>query len=265
MDRIGDIYRSLPRRADVIVTTVGARHKCQQGLTVSPSRAVATRFLCHIAPDRDIGRLSGASNAEAVGLFSSNLASALAWGGEVIKRLTRAQRETSDLRRHFDDTSEHCTQLEMRLAEVEVARAEEERAAEVRRADLETQGLRLEAEGAALMAEKRALAAEKETLEAEKAAMRSELNETKARAEEEAGRLRKEAIDAWDLDKEEFLEFRCVAQFRANGYSKEENPAPFLDVNKALMEMPDEDEGAEEEDEEDDASGEEDTHPSSPK
>ncbi|KZV16191.1 hypothetical protein F511_11867 [Dorcoceras hygrometricum] len=30
MDRIGDIYRNLPRRADVIVTTVGARHKCQQ-------------------------------------------------------------------------------------------------------------------------------------------------------------------------------------------------------------------------------------------
>ncbi|KZV22363.1 hypothetical protein F511_24864 [Dorcoceras hygrometricum] len=30
MDRIGDIYRSLPRRADVIVTKVGARHKCQQ-------------------------------------------------------------------------------------------------------------------------------------------------------------------------------------------------------------------------------------------
>ncbi|KZV16965.1 hypothetical protein F511_35403 [Dorcoceras hygrometricum] len=32
MDRIGDIYRNLPRRADVIVTTVGARHKCQQEL-----------------------------------------------------------------------------------------------------------------------------------------------------------------------------------------------------------------------------------------
>ncbi|KZV25343.1 RimM-like 16S rRNA processing protein [Dorcoceras hygrometricum] len=32
VDRICDIYRSLPRRADVIVTTVGARHKCQQGL-----------------------------------------------------------------------------------------------------------------------------------------------------------------------------------------------------------------------------------------
>ncbi|KZV14126.1 hypothetical protein F511_44358 [Dorcoceras hygrometricum] len=30
VDRIGDIYRNLPRRADVIVTTVGARHKYQQ-------------------------------------------------------------------------------------------------------------------------------------------------------------------------------------------------------------------------------------------
>ncbi|KZV48154.1 hypothetical protein F511_23955 [Dorcoceras hygrometricum] len=32
MDRIGDFYRNLPRRADVIVTTVGARHKCQQAV-----------------------------------------------------------------------------------------------------------------------------------------------------------------------------------------------------------------------------------------
>ncbi|KZV36601.1 helicase domain-containing family protein [Dorcoceras hygrometricum] len=30
VDRIGDFYRNLPRRADVIVTTVGVRHKCQQ-------------------------------------------------------------------------------------------------------------------------------------------------------------------------------------------------------------------------------------------
>ncbi|KZV23649.1 DNA-directed RNA polymerase V subunit 1 [Dorcoceras hygrometricum] len=36
VDRIGDIYRSLPRKADVIVTTVGARHKCQQGSGFEP-------------------------------------------------------------------------------------------------------------------------------------------------------------------------------------------------------------------------------------
>ncbi|KZV36536.1 protein SUPPRESSOR OF npr1-1, CONSTITUTIVE 1-like [Dorcoceras hygrometricum] len=36
VDRIGDFYHSLPRRADVIVTTVGARHKCQQGSGFEP-------------------------------------------------------------------------------------------------------------------------------------------------------------------------------------------------------------------------------------
>ncbi|KZV49515.1 hypothetical protein F511_12821 [Dorcoceras hygrometricum] len=35
VDRIGDFYRNLPRRADVIVTTVGARHKCQQGIQLA--------------------------------------------------------------------------------------------------------------------------------------------------------------------------------------------------------------------------------------
>ncbi|KZV27317.1 hypothetical protein F511_25175 [Dorcoceras hygrometricum] len=46
VDRIGDIYRNLPRRADVIVTTVGARHKCQQ----------ATRFDCSTNQIRAISR-----------------------------------------------------------------------------------------------------------------------------------------------------------------------------------------------------------------
>ncbi|KZV56225.1 hypothetical protein F511_20188 [Dorcoceras hygrometricum] len=50
---------------------------------------------------------------------------------------------------------------------------------------------------------------------------------------------------------------------RANGYSEEDHPAPFLSVRKALAELPDEDEEAdEEEEEEDDADA---TPPSSPK
>ncbi|KZV47432.1 hypothetical protein F511_32851 [Dorcoceras hygrometricum] len=237
----------------------------EDSLVVSPSGVVATNLLCHIGPDRDIDRLAGASNTEAVGLFSSNLAVALAWGGEVIKRLTRAQREVADLRRGFDDTTEHCTTLEMRLAEVEAARAEEVRAAEMHVAALETRGLRLEAEKAALLSEKKAL------------------DVTKAHAEEEAERLRSEAINARDLDKEAFLKsskfgtlcakkalgyFKvgfsgCLAQFRANGYSEEDHPASFIDVKKALMEMSDEEEAdEEEEEEEDDADA---TPPSSPK
>ncbi|KZV46938.1 hypothetical protein F511_06180 [Dorcoceras hygrometricum] len=179
---------------------------------------------------------------------------ALAWGGEVIKSLTRAQREVGDLRQSFDDTADHFTKLETRLAE----------------------GLRLEAE-------KKALATEKEALEAEKAALRAELDETKAHAEEEAGRLRSEAVNAWALGNEGFLKssefgilcakkalgyFKvgfagCVAQFRANGYSEEEHPNPLLDVKKALMEMSDEEEeeADEEEEEEDNAAA---TPPSSP-
>ncbi|KZV24677.1 tyrosine kinase [Dorcoceras hygrometricum] len=42
VDRIGDFYRNLPRRADVIVTTVGARHKCQQHKTRGIERFVTT-------------------------------------------------------------------------------------------------------------------------------------------------------------------------------------------------------------------------------
>ncbi|KZV36689.1 hypothetical protein F511_14792 [Dorcoceras hygrometricum] len=176
---------------------------------------------------------------------------ALAWGGEVIKRLTQAQREGGDLRWSFDDTAEHCTELETRLAEVEDARAEEARAAEMHRATLETRGLRLEAERAALVFEKRALAAEKKAIEAEKVAMRAELDDTKARAEEDGGRLRSEAIHAWDLGKEEFLkssEFDTLCAKKAVAYIR------------ALMEMPDDEEleeEDEEEEEEETASGEE--------
>ncbi|KZV47005.1 myosin-7-like [Dorcoceras hygrometricum] len=232
----------------------------EDSLVVSPSGVVATNLLYHIAPDRDIGRLTSSNYAEAVGLFSSNLVAALAWGGEVIKHLTRAQREAGDLLRNFEYTAEHCTELETWLADMEAARAEEERVAETHLAALETRGLRLEAEKAALMSVKKAL-------EVEKMALRAVLDETKARAAEEAEHLRSEAVNAWDLGKEAFLkssEFSALctkkalgyfkvgfsgflAQFRANGYSEEEHPTSFLDVRKTLMDMANEEEAEEEE------------------
>ncbi|KZV31949.1 hypothetical protein F511_34372 [Dorcoceras hygrometricum] len=57
VDRIGDIYRNLPRRADVIVTTVGARHKCQQGFGSGLSRTAREVFgpVCYIGPPSPIG------------------------------------------------------------------------------------------------------------------------------------------------------------------------------------------------------------------
>ncbi|KZV39009.1 hypothetical protein F511_37897 [Dorcoceras hygrometricum] len=206
----------------------------------------------------------------------------MAWGVEVIKRLIQAQRKVNDIRRHFDETVENCTQLEVRLADLEAVRAEEEREAEAQREALETQGLRLEAQRAALVAEKRSLVAEKEAIRSEldaalvkKTALEVELAETKARAEEEIGRLRSEATNPWGLGKEEFLKssefdnlcankfldyFRTsfesyVAQFRANGYSEEEHPAPFLSVSRALEELLDEDEEEADEDDEEDGAG----------
>ncbi|KZV42931.1 hypothetical protein F511_12840 [Dorcoceras hygrometricum] len=117
----------------------------------------------------------------------------------------------------------------------------------------------------------------------EKTAVEAELEETKARAAEEAERMRDEVANTWAREKEGFLkspEFErpcvkksvayfktgfegAVAQFRANAYSEEEHPAPFLDVKKALREMPEDDKEAE--DEEEDAPGDEATPPSSPR
>ncbi|KZV58484.1 hypothetical protein F511_23429 [Dorcoceras hygrometricum] len=50
---------------------------------------------------------------------------------------------------------------------------------------------------------------------------------------------------------------------RANGYSEEEHPAPFLTVNRAMEELSDEDEEEVDEDDEEDEAGA--TPPSSPK
>ncbi|KZV40226.1 putative xyloglucan endotransglucosylase/hydrolase protein 25-like [Dorcoceras hygrometricum] len=64
-------------------------------------------------------------------------------------------------------------------------------------------------------------------------------------AEKEARATERDAMDGF---------WGCLAQFRANGYSEEEHPASFLDLQQALVDVGDE-EGAEEEDEEEDEEG----------
>ncbi|KZV28779.1 hypothetical protein F511_06699 [Dorcoceras hygrometricum] len=160
--------------------------------------------------------------------------------------------------------SSHDQHAEMlaRLEELEAHRAREEGEAKARREALEAQ-----------------LAVEKEAHEVDKVAwalLEAELEEVKARAGQEAERLKIEF-------REEFLKssefdtllgkkvggyfkngFRgCLAQWRANGYSEEEHPASFLDVQQAIIEMADEEEEGEEE-EEDEGDGTDATSPSSP-
>ncbi|KZV32584.1 hypothetical protein F511_36956 [Dorcoceras hygrometricum] len=47
----------------------------EDSLVVSPTATVATKYLCHMAPHRDLDRLAGASDTEAVGLLPSPIAS----------------------------------------------------------------------------------------------------------------------------------------------------------------------------------------------
>ncbi|KZV32039.1 hypothetical protein F511_38965 [Dorcoceras hygrometricum] len=73
-------------------------------------------------------RVEGASDTEVVGLFASQIAAAVVWGGEVVKRLTRAQREANDHRQLFLEA------MELKLVAERTARATEE---EAMRAELE--------------------------------------------------------------------------------------------------------------------------------
>ncbi|KZV28504.1 hypothetical protein F511_15584 [Dorcoceras hygrometricum] len=216
----------------------------EDSLVVPPTAAVATKYLCHMDPDRDFDRLAGASDSEA----------AVAWGDEVIKRLTQAQRVANETRLHFFEAMGHHTELVAQLEELKAIREQEQNAAEAVKEALRAQ----------LATERRARATAEEDmryeLEAalnEKTAVEAKLEETKARVAEEAEHTRDEVANAWALEKEEFLQFSefkrlctkksmayfksdfegAVAQFRANSYSEEEHPAPFLNLKKALQEL----------------------------
>ncbi|KZV30018.1 hypothetical protein F511_24801 [Dorcoceras hygrometricum] len=106
--------------------------------------------------------------------------------------------------------------------------------------------------------------------ESEEMALELESSRTRAlRAEEENKALqaevekwKDEAANSWELGKEKFLqskEFRvlcsgkalaffekgfdgCLAQFRESGYTEEEHPASFLDVERVLANLPDDEE-----------------------
>ncbi|KZV26774.1 hypothetical protein F511_28691 [Dorcoceras hygrometricum] len=209
-------------------------------------------YICNKTLDQDLQVLKRADDAEAVGHFAANIALAIAWGGEVVKRLIRAHQKMNASRKNFDEAMGRHAEVIARLEELEALRAREDGAAKAQREALEAE-----------------LAAEKEARVIEREAMVAELEKANAWAGQEAERLKSEAKDeflkspefeallakkAWGYFKDGF--WGCLAQFRANGYSEEEHPAPFLDLQQALAEMDDEDEAEEEEEEGgDDADG----------
>ncbi|KZV29976.1 hypothetical protein F511_26996 [Dorcoceras hygrometricum] len=143
-------------------------------------------------------------------------------------------------------------------------RDQENRAAEAEKQELEAQGKQLEAEKAALIVEKEALATDMKAIEAELETLTAKKLQWRLSLTRPRPNLRGEAANSWGLGKEEFLkssefddlcakrsltyfesDFKsCVAQLRANGYSEEEHPAPFLSVSRALEELSDDEEEA---------------------
>ncbi|KZV28293.1 Late embryogenesis abundant hydroxyproline-rich glycofamily protein isoform 1 [Dorcoceras hygrometricum] len=120
----------------------------KDSLVESPCPVVATRYICNMAPDRDVRVLRKARNADVVGHFSSNLAVAVAWGGKMVKRLTKAHQKMNASGDQFDKAMGQHVEVLARLEELETLRSREEGAAKAQREALEAQEAeRLKIEG----------------------------------------------------------------------------------------------------------------------
>ncbi|KZV16419.1 hypothetical protein F511_30992 [Dorcoceras hygrometricum] len=109
----------------------------EDSLVESPCPVAATRYICNMAPDRDVRVLRKAHNADVVGHFSSNLAAVVAWGGEMVKRLTKAHQKMNASRDQFDKAMGQHADVLARLEELETLRSREEGAAKAQREALE--------------------------------------------------------------------------------------------------------------------------------
>ncbi|KZV39105.1 hypothetical protein F511_34803 [Dorcoceras hygrometricum] len=166
--------------------------------------------------------------------------SSLAWFGEAANRFSKVRAEVIKTKRSMDGMLGRHEALMKQLEEIQT------------KENVEKESLSAELESA--RAEVQTLKAQMQYLEAQ--AQRSEEESKLHLAEVE--KLQEEKANSWALEKEKFLKSKdfyslclkkavmyfdkgfdeCLAQFRANGYSEEEHPASFLDVEQALVDMP---------------------------
>ncbi|KZV43845.1 hypothetical protein F511_18902 [Dorcoceras hygrometricum] len=243
----------------------------KDSLVASPTAVMATRYICNMAPEPDVPVLIQANDTEVIAHFSAHIAPVCfpfpepltflhmrtllvltprlcvgnSLGGEMVRRLTHSHQKVRSTRRNFERASRQHAEVMAKLEELEACRARELEEAKTQQELLEAK-----------------LIAEKESRVAEKEAMSAELEEAKARSEQEAERLKGDAQEEFLspefdvlLGKRAFSYFKdgfrgCLTQFRANGYSEEEHPASFLDLQEALAKLGDEDEEEEGEQEE---------------
>ncbi|KZV26652.1 hypothetical protein F511_15817 [Dorcoceras hygrometricum] len=186
--------------------------------------------------------------------FVSKPSGALAWFGEAASRFSKAHAEVIKTKRSYDGVLGRHEVLLKQLEEIQTKE---------------------NAEKESLTAELELARAEAQTYKAKAQSLETQVQSLDARAQcaEEESKLRlaeveklqEERANSWALEKEKFLKSKdfdslclkkavmyfdkgfegCLAQFRANGFSEEEYPTSFLDVEQALADMPeDQEEGS---------------------
>ncbi|KZV48827.1 salicylic acid-binding protein 2 [Dorcoceras hygrometricum] len=155
---------------------------------------------------------------------------AVVWSGSVANRLLHAREEITKTKHSMDGLIQEHEGLMKQLEEIQATHDKENKEMALELESSRTRAFRAEEENKALQAE--------------------------------VDKWKDEAANSWELGKEKFLqskEFRvlcsgkalaffekgfdgCLAQFRESGYTEEEHPASFLDVERALANLPDDEE-----------------------
>ncbi|KZV23557.1 hypothetical protein F511_35779 [Dorcoceras hygrometricum] len=196
----------------------------------------------------DASKISFVSNPSGSASLDFIRHMSLAWFGEAASRFSKARAEVIKTKRSYDGVLGRHEALLKQLEEIQTKENVEKESlnAELESARAEAQTFKIQVQS---------LETQVKSLEA-----RAELSEEESKLHlAKVEKLQEERANSWALEKEKFLKSKdfdslclkravmyfdkgfdgCLAQFRANGYSEEEHPASFLDVEQALADMPD--------------------------
>ncbi|KZV43973.1 hypothetical protein F511_33486 [Dorcoceras hygrometricum] len=180
---------------------------CAISFVAKPSGSVSLDFTRRLIPDQDYDVVTSVLDLAALEASSLHFMQALVWSGEVANRLIQAREEITKTKHSMDE----------QLAEI---RANNDKEREVMTLELEA------SRDEAQLSKARALRVEEENK-----ALQAELD-----------KWRGEAANSWELGKEKFCSPKSLEE---SGYTEEEHPAPFLDVERALAAVSDDDDAEE--------------------
>ncbi|KZV52839.1 hypothetical protein F511_36038 [Dorcoceras hygrometricum] len=227
----------------------------------NPSGSASLDFIRHMVPDQDFDQLKRTPDLEVFESAGLHFMQSLAWFGEAASRFSKARAEIIKTKRSYDGVLGRHEALLKQLEEIQT------------KENVEKESLTAELESA--QAKAQTYKAKAQSLETQVQSLEIQVQSLDARAQcaeeesklhlAEVEKLQEERANSWALEKEKFLKSKdfdslclkkavmyfdkgfegCLAQFRANGFSEEEYPASFLNVEQALADMPeDQEEGS---------------------